>query len=54
MLTASIQVLWNGGFTEEFIPSRGIMQRDPISTYLFVLNMKKLSQAIERAVSNGD
>lgn len=51
--SSTLQVLWNGGFTEEFRPSRGVRQGDPISPYLFVLTMKRLGHAIKRAVSCG-
>jgi hypothetical protein len=35
--TVSFSVLFNGAPREEFSPSRGIWQRDPISPYLFFL-----------------
>lgn len=52
--SSSLQVLWNGGFTEEFTPSRSIRQGDPISSYLFDITMEKLGLAIRSAVLDGD
>lgn len=49
--TARINVLWNGELTEDFVSSRGIRQRDPISSYIFVLYIKRLSHGISKVVS---
>lgn len=46
-------VMWNGSRAEFFCPNRGIRQGDPISPYLFVLCMDKLSHLIADAVDNG-
>lgn len=43
-------VMWNGVQSEFFRPQRGIRQGDPISSYLFVLYMDKLSHLIEYEV----
>lgn len=51
--TARMNVLWNGEFTGDFTPSRGIQQGDPISLYLFVLCIERLSHAICSAVNAG-
>ncbi|KAH9803418.1 putative ribonuclease H protein [Citrus sinensis] len=51
--SASMQILLNGKCTEEFIPSRGIRQGDPISPYIFVLCIERLSHRIHRAVNTG-
>ncbi|CAA0806859.1 Uncharacterized mitochondrial protein AtMg01250 [Striga hermonthica] len=45
-----MQILWNGVPSEEFRPSRGIRQGDPISPYLFVLCIERLAHAIQNAV----
>ncbi|KAL4317676.1 hypothetical protein AHAS_Ahas15G0408900 [Arachis hypogaea] len=47
--SVSYNVLWNGNKTEEFI-----LKGDPISPYLFVICMDKLSQLIEELVHFGE
>lgn len=46
-------MLWNGEALEEFSPSRGIRQGDPLSPYLFVLCIEKLFQMINLEVEEG-
>ncbi|KAL4358598.1 hypothetical protein AHAS_Ahas09G0302700 [Arachis hypogaea] len=52
--TVSFNVIWNGNKTEEFIPRKGLRQGDPISPYLFVMCMDKLSHLIEQNVLDGE
>ncbi|XP_057739925.1 uncharacterized protein LOC130957039 [Arachis stenosperma] len=50
----SYKILWNGCKTEAFLPTRGIRQGDPMSPYLFVMAMEKLSHLIEENVVRSD
>lgn len=52
--STSFSVLWNGDKKPEFSPSRGIRQGDPLSPYLFVLCVEKLSRLIAQLVSDGN
>lgn len=56
MFTASsnsFSILWNGEKLPAFKPSRGLRQGDPLSPYLFVLCLEKLSHLINDAVCSG-
>ena len=45
-MTSSLSLLWNGVQLDSFSPNCGLRQRDPMSMYLFVLCMERLSLLI--------
>jgi len=49
----SMRILWNGEPTASFQPTRGIRQGDPLSPYIFVACMERLSHLIEGLVQSG-
>ena len=51
--TVSMNILWNGDRIGDFEPRRAIRQGDPMSPYLFVICMERLSHLIHEAVSEG-
>ena len=51
--STSMQICWNGSLSNCFKPSRSVRQRDPLSPYIFVLCMERLSHSISREVMNG-
>lgn len=50
---AKSSILWNGGKTQLFTPSRDARQGDPLSPYLFVLCIERLNHIIEDIVRQG-
>ncbi|XP_055960701.1 uncharacterized protein LOC126667366 [Mercurialis annua] len=52
--SSHMSLLWNGTSSEEFKPSRGIRQGDPLSPYIFVLCMERLSHRIDLSIQNDD
>lgn len=52
--TSSMSVLWNGSPSPSFAtPQCGLRQGDPLSPYIFMLCMEKLSQSIQETVNQG-
>lgn len=49
--TVEASILWNGEPLNPFRPLRGLRQGDPLSPYLFVLCMERLSAKINQRVS---
>lgn len=45
-----MNILWNGEYTGEFTPKRGIHQGYPLSPYLFVIYIERLSHLIQMLV----
>lgn len=48
----AISILWNGEVCNAFNPSKGIRQGGPLSSYIFVMCLDRLSSMIENQVNN--
>ena len=48
--SAHFHILWNGSPLPEVVPSRAIRQGDPLSPYLFILCLERLSIKLNEAV----
>lgn len=51
--STSTSILFNGGTLEPFLPSKGIRQGNPLSSYLFILCMEVLGRIIEDKCTKG-
>jgi hypothetical protein len=49
--SVTFSVLFNGGRTKEFKPTRGVRQGDPIFPYLFLLEAQGLSCLLKHAMA---
>lgn len=50
--SVNMSVLWNGEKTDFFHTSRGLRQGDPLSPFLFVIYVERLSMLVNKAVSD--
>lgn len=51
VFTCQMKIIWNGETSNSFPTSRGLRQGDPISPYLYVLCMERLTHLIQHAVN---
>lgn len=52
--SGSCRLLWNDVITASINTSRGLRQSDPLSSYMFVLCLERLSQWINKEVTQVD
>ena len=50
--STGFHILWNGSPLLKVVPSRGIRQGNPLSPYLFILCLERLSIKLDKAVLN--
>ena len=50
--STGFHILWNGSPLLKVVPSRGIRQGNPLSPYLFILCLERLSIKLDEAVLN--
>lgn len=54
IFTSRNSVIFNGGRLEQFEPTRGLRQGDPLSPYVFLLCVEFLTILMEKEVSGGE
>ena len=50
--STGFHILWNGSPLPKVVPSRGIRQGNPLSPYLFILCLERLSIKLDEAILN--